>query len=143
MKQHQITCDWQEGMAFETLVEGHTIAIDAEEQFGGQDKGPRPKPLLLVALAGCTGMDVVALLKKMRINYEGFRLEVTGDLTDEHPKYYKNIHIKYLFVGEDLPMDKLEKAINLSQDRYCGVSYMLKQASEVTYEILLNAEANA
>lgn len=140
MKQDQITCNWQEGMAFESLVEGHTITIDADAEFGGQDKGPRPKPLLLLALAGCTGMDVVALLKKMRVNYEKFRLEVTGDLTDEHPKYYKTIHIKYFFKGNDLPMDKLEKAINLSQDRYCSVSYMLKQASEVTFEILIENE---
>lgn len=137
MKKNQVTCHWQEGMAFESLVEGHTIAIDADEAFGGQNKGPRPKPLLLLALAGCTGMDVVALLKKMRVQYEGFRLEVTGNLTEEHPKYYKTIHINYFFKGNDLAMDKLQKAIHLSQDQYCGVSYMLKKASDITFEILV------
>lgn len=140
MNIHTATCHWTGEMSFRNEVNDHQIIMDAESQFGGQDKGPRPKPLLLTALGGCTGMDVVALLKKMRIDFTGFEIEVSGELTNEHPKYYHKIHIKYDFSGEDIAPKKLEKAVTLSQDRYCGVSYMLKQAASITYEIRLNDE---
>ena len=111
-------------MAFEADVYGHKIMLDASEAGGGENRGPRPKPLLLAALAGCTGMDVVSILKKMRVEVEAFNVVVEGDLTEEHPKQYAKMHIIYEFKGKDLPMDKLEKAINLSEERYCGVSAM-------------------
>lgn len=135
MAQNNITCTWTQEMAFDAQVNSHSVIMDADAQFGGQDLGPRPKPLLLASLAGCTGMDVVALLKKMRINYESLVIDVTGYLTEEHPKYYHTIDILYKFKGTDLPMDKLEKAVNLSQDRYCGVSAMLRKAAELKIEI--------
>jgi putative redox protein len=80
-------------------------------------------------------MDVVSLLEKMRVEIEDFKIVVTGELTDEHPKYYHKIHITYQFKGKDIHRGKVEKAVNLSQDKYCGVSYMLKQAAEITYNI--------
>jgi putative redox protein len=97
--------------------------------------GPRPKPLLLAGLGGCTGMDVISILRKMRVEPEYFNVVVLAESTNEHPMYYKKIHIEYQFRGKDLPMDKLEKAVNLSQERYCGVSFMLGKASEITSEI--------
>jgi len=124
-------------MSFDAIVNGHVIPLDAEASVGGQDQGPRPKPLILVALAGCTGMDVVSILNKMRVELEDFKVDVSGELTDEHPKYFNKIHITYSFKGKDLPMDKLEKAINLSQERYCGVSAMLIKVAELTHEIVL------
>jgi putative redox protein len=130
-----IEARWTKGMSFEGNVNDHQIAIDAHSKFGGKNKGPRPKPMLLLSLAGCTGMDVVSLLEKMRVEVEDFRIIVTGELTDEHPKYYHKIHIIYQFKGKDINTGKVEKAINLSQDKYCGVSYMLKQAADITYNI--------
>ena len=125
----------KEKMAFEVEVSGHKIIIDAEENVGGEDMGPRPKPLMLAALGGCTAMDVVSILRKMRVNFETVNVKVDGELTEEHPKHFYKIHITYEFTGRDLPLEKLEKAINLSQDRYCGVSYSYMKAMEITYEI--------
>jgi len=122
-------------MAFEVEVSGHKIIIDADENVGGEDMGPRPKPLMLAALGGCTAMDVVSILRKMRVNFETVNVKVDGELTEEHPKHFYKIHITYEFKGKDLPLEKLEKAINLSQDRYCGVSYSYMKAMELTYEI--------
>lgn len=134
---NKINTLWKENMAFEAEVNGHKIMLDAADAVGGENRGPRPKALLLVGLAGCTSMDVVSILKKMRVEPEYFNVEVEGELTDEHPKYYHNIHIKYIFRGKDLPMAKLEKAINLSQDRYCGVSAMLNKSAKITHEIVV------
>ena len=137
MNSIKINIDWIEDMAFETEVNGHKLILDADEPVGGKDRGPRPKPLTLVSLGGCTGMDVVSILNKMRVNFESCRVSVEAELTDEHPKYYKKIHLTYIFKGKDLPMAKLDKAINLSQDRYCGVSAMLRNSAELTYEIII------
>jgi Predicted redox protein, regulator of disulfide bond formation len=130
-----ITADWLDGMAFEAEVSGHKIIMDAEPEVGGKDRGPRPKPLMLVSLAGCTGMDVISILQKMRVPVEKFRLTVQGDLTSEHPRQFYRMHIIYEFTGKDLPLDKLTKAVELSQERYCGVSATYKKALELTYEI--------
>jgi putative redox protein len=137
MNSQKIECTWKEGMSFEADVNGFKITLDAEESVGGKNLGPRPKPLMLVSLAGCTGMDVISILKKMRINPEYFNVEAEGELTSEHPKYYHKINLRYIFRGKDLPVEKLEKAIVLSQDKYCGVSRMLSEVSEITYEIVV------
>jgi len=130
-----IETSWAGGMAFETILDDHKLVADAHPNVGGDGKGPRPKPLLLFSLAGCTGMDVVSLLKKMRVDFEDFKIQVSGELTDEHPKYYHKIHLTYQFKGKDINASKVEKAVNLSQDKYCGVSHMLKQAAEITWDI--------
>ncbi len=135
MSIEKIKVNWLENMAFEAEVNGHKIMLDAAEAVGGENRGPRPKPLMLVALAGCTGMDVVSILKKMRVEVEGFNVVVEGDLTEEHPKQFTQMRVIYEFKGKDLPMDKLEKAINLSEERYCGVSAMYKKAIGITTEI--------
>lgn len=126
-----------EDMAFEVEVNNHKFIIDADDKVGGKDRGPRPKPLTLASLGGCTGMDVISILRKMRVEPEYFNVSVSAETTDEHPKYYNKIHITYEFRGKDLPMEKLEKAINLSQERYCGVSAMLTKAAELTHEIII------
>ena len=137
MSSIKVNIDWIEEMAFETEINGHKLILDADESVGGKDRGPRPKPLTLVSLGGCTGMDVVSILNKMRINFESCRVSVEAELTDEHPKYYQKIHLTYIFKGKDLPIAKLDKAVNLSQDRYCGVSAMLRNSVELTYEIVI------
>jgi len=128
---------WTEDMSFEAEVNGHKIIIDADEKVGGKDRGPRPKPMMLLALGGCTGMDVVSILKKMRVELDGFNVDVEASMTDEHPKYYDHFTIKYIFKGKNLPMDKLEKAVNLSQERYCGVSEMLRKSSVLDHQIIV------
>lgn len=133
--QSKINCTWKSGMAFETEINDFKILMDADESVGGNNSGPRPKALTLASLGGCTGMDVISILKKMRVEPAFFNIEISGDLTEEHPKYYHKIHLIYQFKGDDLPMAKLEKAVTLSQDRYCGVSELLKKGAEVTYTI--------
>ena len=113
---HAIKCRWVGDMAFDAEVDGHRLRMDAAPEAGGQDRGPRPKPLLLAAAAGCTGMDIAALLKKMRVHVGGFEMEVEGDVTDEHPKVYSALRL-------------------LSQTRYCGVGTMLKKAVPYSYRI--------
>ena len=128
---------WTSGMAFEGHQDGFTIGLDADRDFGGQDQGPKPKTLLLTALGGCTAMDVVSMLKKMQVQLEGFEVQASGELTEEHPRVFQSIHLKYVFRGQDLPLDKLQRAVTLSQDKYCGVSAMLSKACPITHEIVL------
>jgi len=134
---HNINVAWTGNMAFEAEVNDFKIKLDADESVGGKNSGPRPKALSLVSLGGCTGMDVISILTKMRVKPDYFNVEVTGELTEEHPKYYDKIHLVYTFKGKDLPLAKLEKAVNLSQERYCGVSEMLRKASKITHEIVI------
>jgi putative redox protein len=135
MAKEQIKLNWLENMAFEADVNGHKIILDASDTVGGENRGARPKPLMMVALAGCSGMDVVSILKKMRVEVEAFNVLVGGDLTEDHPKQYLKMHVIYEFKGRDLPMDKLEKAVDLSQEKYCGVSAMYRKAFGITSEI--------
>lgn len=132
---HSIRCDWAGEMAFDAEVDGHRLHLDADAGAGGHGGGPRPKPLLLVAAAGCTGMDIVSLLKKMRVEVEGFSMEVEGDLTEDHPKTYSAIRLIYRFRGRELDKAKIEKAVELSQTRYCGVSALLRKALPFEYRI--------
>ncbi len=133
----KIDLNWKSKMAFDAHINGHVIPLDADERVGGMDIGPRPKPLILVALGGCTGMDVVSILGKMRVVPDDFNVSVSGELTEEHPKYFNKIHITYSFKGKDLPLDKLEKAVTLSQEQYCGVTAMLNKVAEITHEIII------
>ena len=135
MAKEEIQVNWLDKMAFSTEVNGHKMIIDAVPEVGGENRGPRPKPFMLVALGGCTAMDVISILKKMRVEVQGFNVKVEGDLTEEHPKQFHKIHVIYEFKGKDLPMDKLQKAIDLSEERYCGVSVVYKKAMELTSEI--------
>jgi putative redox protein len=137
MGQQKVNVEWMSEMAFKGTANGHDIILDAEEHVGGSNRGPRPKPLILLAVGGCTGMDVIPILKKMQVIPEYFNMIIEGDVTDEHPKQYTKIHVIYEFRGKDLPMEKLERAITLSQDKYCGVSATLKKALPITWEIRL------
>lgn len=130
-----IDVTWLGNMAFEASIDGHKMILDTVEEIGGDNRGPKPKPLMLVALAGCTGMDVVSILKKMRVTIKNLKIVVDGDVTEEHPKHFRKIHITYEFHGSNLPFDKLKKAIDLSQERYCGVSATYRKALELTSEI--------
>jgi putative redox protein len=133
---HSISCSWNEGMSFDAKVSGHTITMDADQSSGGEDRGARPKPMLLASLAGCTGMDVITILKKMGQEPSFFNIKVEGALNDEHPKHYQHIKLVYEFKEDDgLDVKKVQRAVQLSQEKYCGVSAMLRQAAELDYEI--------
>ncbi|MDO8897108.1 MAG: OsmC family protein [Bacteroidales bacterium] len=134
---NKVDVTWTGDMSFEADVNGFKIVIDADEKVGGQNKGPRPKPLTLASLGGCTAMDVISILKKMRIEPTWFNVEVDGELTEEHPKYYHKILVIYTFKGENLDIEKLEKAVSLSQERYCGVSELLRKGAEITNKIII------
>jgi putative redox protein len=140
MATHHTTVTHREGLSFDGELQGHKIALDADASVGGTDYGPTPKPLLLTSLAGCTGMDVAAILQKMQMPYDSFEVQVEGDTTEEHPKTYSAIRLRYVFTGSELDEAKIEKAVRLSQEKYCGVSAMLKQVSQVDYEIVMNPE---
>ena len=135
MTTQSIDVKWATNMAFKANVNGHELMLDLDETGGGTNLGPKPKPLLLVALGGCTAMDVISILKKMRIEPDYFNVKVDGELTEEHPKHFKKIKIIYEFRGKDLPYDKLKKAVDLSQEHYCGVSETLRNSVEIISEI--------
>ena len=130
-----VSTKWLENMAFESELNGHKIIIDAKEEVGGQNRGPQPKPMMLAALGGCTIMDVFSTLKKMRVEIKNLNVIVEGELSEVHPKRFTKMHVIYEVEGDDLPMDKIEKAVSLSEDKYCGVSAVYKEVMEITSEI--------
>ncbi len=132
---HKIETNWKGEMAYEVETVGGKLNLDATTDENGKAKGITPKYLMLVSLAGCTSMDVTSLLNKMRAQVQDFKVEVEGELTEEHPKHYNKVKMLYKFKGEELQKDKIEKAVKLSVDRYCGVFEMFRQFAEVSYEI--------
>ena len=132
---HVVDMAWTDKVAFEGDMDGHKIIVDATKEVGGSDLGPRPKKLMLTALAGCTGVDVIMILKKMKVVPEAFNVIIEGDVTEEHPKHYNKMKVIYQFKGKDLPMEKLKKAVKLSEETYCGVTAVYKKAMEMESEI--------
>lgn len=132
---HVVDMAWTDKLAFQGDMDGHHIIVDASKESGGSDLGPRPKKLMLTALAGCTGVDVVMILQKMKVEFEAFNVIVEGELTDDYPVYYKKMKVIYQFKGKNLPMDKLERAVKLSEEKYCGVSAVYKKAMDIETEI--------
>jgi putative redox protein len=132
---HSVETAWKGNMQFDALVSGHHLIMDALPDVGGEDQGVRPKQLMLAALAGCTGMDVISILKKMKIEPESFNIKVEADVTAEHPKHYNKMHVIYEFKGKDLSLEKIQKAVELSQDKYCGVSAAYKKAMPLSWKI--------
>ena len=130
-----VSTRWLENMSFESEINGHKIIIDAKEEVGGQDRGPRPKTLMLAALGGCTSMDVISILKKMRVELKSLNVIVEGELSEEHPKRFQKMHVIYEVEGDNLPLDKIEKAVSLSEEKYCGVSAVYREVMEITSEI--------
>ena len=132
-----VSTKWLEDMSFESEIDGHKIIIDAKPEVGGKDRGPRPKPLMLAALGGCTSMDVISILKKMRVEVKSLNVIVEGELSEEHPRRFLKMHVIYELEGDNLPLDKIEKAVSLSEEKYCGVSAVYREAMELSSEIRL------
>ena len=137
-----VNSDWDGDMVFNSDVDGHLVHFDADEKSGGTFLGARPKPVVLAALAACTGMDVVSILRKKQVSFTAFRISVSGETPEVHPKYYKKIHLKYILSGDGFAGNaeirtKTERAVTLSRDTYCAVSAMLKNSCKITDEIIL------
>ncbi len=140
MANHEIETQWMGKMQFNSLVNGHTIIMDAPERVGGEDHGPIPKPFVLTALSGCTGMDIVALLRKSNNQVQELNIRVIGELSKQAPIEYVAIHVVYEFIGEESNKLAALEAVTISQEKYCGVSHMLRKALPVTWEINYNGE---
>jgi len=138
-----VTTRWIGKMAFESAIDEFRIKMDCLEEHGGTHQGPRPKPLVLSALAGCTGMDILSILNKKKISPDKFDIHVNGELTETHPKYYKVIRITFELTGPSYKsdpsvLDKVNQAVILSRDNYCAVSKMLSGSCEISHEIILH-----
>ena len=127
---------WVEGLKFAGAGwSGHEIMMDANVESGGEDSGARPMELLLVGLTGCTGMDVVSLLRKMRVPFTGLELNVSADKSEEHPSVFTAIRLEYVVRGQDIDPEKVNKAVALSMERYCSVSAMLRKACPIEHSV--------
>ncbi|MCZ2222241.1 MAG: OsmC family protein [Chitinophagales bacterium] len=137
---HEIESQWMGKMQFNALVNGHTIIMDAPERVGGEDNGPIPKPFVLTALSGCTGMDVIALLRKQGIQLEDFNLKVSGEISKQQPIEYVAANIIYEMKGKDENQQAALDAVTTSQEKICGVSSMLKKIMPVTWQVIYNGK---
>jgi putative redox protein len=135
---HEIETQWMGKMQFNALVNGHTIVMDAPERVGGEDHGPIPKPFVLTALSGCTGMDIIAILKKSGKLPDSFNMKVEGEISKQAPIEYIAMHLVYEFEGDKNFENDAMNAVNISQEKYCGVSHMLKKIMPVTWDVVYN-----
>ncbi|HEV2282467.1 MAG TPA: OsmC family protein, partial [bacterium] len=126
-----VTLRWEDGMRFGGAAEsGGTLTLDARPEHGGTGQGPSPMETVLLALAGCTGMDVVSVLGKMRAPLAGLEIRVSGDRREEHPRIFTRIRLEYVFRGKDLKPEQAGRAVELSQEKYCSVSAVLRASAE-------------
>ncbi len=132
---HKTKTQWNGGMQFTGNIDGHTFIMDTTAAGGGTNSGPSPKPFLLTALGGCTGMDIVPMLHKMRVAFSDFSIDVDAALSDEHPRVYTEININYYIKMAEADHDKMEKAVAMSKDKYCGVSAMLEKICPINFKI--------
>lgn len=132
------TITWKSGMAFDASLDGFHFTIDAGPEHGGKGEGPSPKGLVLSALAGCTAMDVISILQKMRQDVRGLAVTADGALAEEHPKRFTTMVLRYAITGENLDLEKVKRAVSLSQERYCGVYATLAPTVAMSSEIEVN-----
>jgi len=135
-----IKATWLNDLSFEAEVDGHKIYLDTSLEHGGKNMGPRPKPLMMVALAGCTGMDVAAILEKMRVEIESLEVDVEGDVSEDHPKRFEGMKVIFRVKGKDVSRKNVEKAVNLSRTKYCGVSANFSKAFPIEHEIIIEEQ---
>jgi putative redox protein len=137
MPTHEVHLNWISGVAYEVHQNDRTMTIDGTSDIGGQELGMRPKALMLSAIAGCTGIDVAMILHKKRVTYQSLSIAVTGTLTDTEPSVYTHVHIIYsIQLNSEDDRDKMERAVMLSQDKYCGVSAMFRAFATLSHEVV-------
>ncbi len=116
----------------------HSIIMDTSKSIGGGESAAKPIELILIGLGGCTGVDVVSILKKMKVKFDKFEVNIEAQQAEDFPKIFNKIHIEYIFYGKDLKKKSLERAIKLSQEKYCSVSAILRKSSDLTYSYKIN-----
>ncbi|WGD35900.1 OsmC family protein [Olleya sp. YS] len=133
---HKITTVWKEDLIFESdNPNGYTFNLGQSDKENDPYKPLGPKATMLSSLAACSGLDVVSILEKMKVSLGDFKIEVEGELTDEHPKTYHTVTVDYHFSGQDLNEEKINRAVQLSIEKYCGVMDMFRQFAEVKTNI--------
>jgi putative redox protein len=131
------TTNWKSGFAFDSHFKNNTIALDDALASGRDDSGFSPKALLLSGLAGCTGIDIVTTLNKMKAPYTGIRIETEAEQTDEHPRVFKEIYITYFVQVPAEYEDKVKRAVDLSLEKYCGVAAMLRKHCAIIPRVVI------
>lgn len=137
--EHKVTTTWKGKMQFEsTNPSGETFLINAAGEHGGEGAGLRPKAMMLSALAGCSGLDVASLIEKMKLEVADFKIETIANLTEEHPKVYDAVNVEYHFYGNNLNEAKLQRAVDLSVEKYCGVMEMFRQFAKIDIKTIFH-----
>ena len=121
----------------------HWVMMDGRDSSGAEGAASTPKELLLMALGGCTSMDVIPILKKKRVNLEGFEVRLTGNACEEHPQVFTDIHIEYVFYGDAIADADVQRAIELSTTKYCSISAMLSAAVKITHSFRIEPTKNS
>ncbi len=136
---NHISTKWLGNMALESNnPSGIPVRIDAGPDSGGDGNGYRPKALMLSSLAGCSGLDIASLIKKMKLDVDDFHIETIGFLTEEYPQYYNKVLVEYHFYGANLNESKLQRAVDLSIDKYCGVTEMFRGFAELEFNTIFH-----
>ena len=121
---------------------GHWVNIDSSTDFGGFNAGTRPMELMLMGLGGCTTMDVLSILKKKRVKLDHYECHIEAERADEHPKVFTDVRMKFIFYGKDIPKEAVERAIQLSDEKYCSASAMMKKAVDIKIEYEIRQDRN-
>ena len=134
----RVSVKWLNNMAFQGISDSHVVSLDASHEEGGNDNGLRPKALLMMALGGCTGMDVVNLLTKMREKFKSFEVNIEATIDHDNPLVYSSFEVTYIISGPEINTPKIVKAVKMSMDTYCGVAMMLRKIAPINYTIIVN-----
>lgn len=137
-----VKVSWNEGMEFTGHAEtGHTVIMDASEAGGGQNKGFRPTALIALGAAGCSSMDVLSILRKKKVNFTAYEVKVNVEsYQEDHPHVFTKMHFEYIITGKDIQRKDVERAVELSENKYCQGIAMMKKTAEVTHTITIIEE---
>ena len=138
MKTNTVITNWKKGTTQFDCIGPNGVSSILGTSEEGKEKIASPKAMMLSSLAVCSGLDIVAILKKMKVELDDFKINTVAKLTEEHPKYYDEVTVVYHFFGGDVEKDKVEKAVDLSINKYCGVMEMFRNFSKITTEIKYN-----
>lgn len=134
---HTVRTVYNDNMAFTADISGHKVLMDTTEDDGGENKAPSPKRMMLAALTACTGMDIVPMLNKMKVPFSDFSVEVDATVADDYPKIYNKVKLTYKIKMAEEHRPKMEKAVSLSQEKYCSVSAMFRYFAKMETEIII------
>ncbi len=137
----KVAIKYVDGLTFIGKGESNNwVTMDASPKVGGSGAGTSPMEFLLMGLGGCTAVDVILMLKKRKKQVDKFDIEISSKRADEHPKVFTEIHMSYKFWGKDLTNKEIERAIELSENKYCSASAMIAKTAKITYDFVINAE---